>query len=139
AAPTCERCGVHRREGGSPSELFRFIEELSSGVEATLAFPSLVGKKRRSVILYTEDNGESISWMTTGGGKSGEPYRLPCMTLLEVKDKAGAARVGAALAGGRRQPATPTAVVRTGSGLRRATITRRASDIFGGLRGGGDL
>ena len=120
--PTCHKCGVLRQEG-SPSELFRFIEELSRGVEATLAFPSLVGKKRRSVILYTEDNGESLCWMTTGG-KPGQPYQLPCKTLLEVKVKLGGwggGRAGAA--GEQRLPASQAAVgavSREGSGLRRA-------------------
>ncbi|CAN0378685.1 unnamed protein product [Ectocarpus fasciculatus] len=93
----CDRCGeLRRRPGGEasspPGELFRFIAELSRGVEATLLFPGLGGisKKRRPVILYTEDNGESICWIKTGGNGSGEPYRIRCKTLLEVRDKSGA-------------------------------------------------
>ncbi|CAN0111295.1 unnamed protein product, partial [Ectocarpus sp. 8 AP-2014] len=97
----CDGCGeLRRRPGGDasssssspPGELFRFIAELSRGVEATLVFPGLGGisKKRRPVILYTEDNGESICWIKTGGNGSGEPYRIRCKTLLEVKDKSGA-------------------------------------------------
>ncbi|CAN0299033.1 unnamed protein product, partial [Hapterophycus canaliculatus] len=70
--------------------------ELSRGVEATLLFPSMGGisKKRRPVILYTEDNGESICWIKTGGaagGGSKEPYRIRCNTLVAIKDKSGAA------------------------------------------------
>ncbi|CAB1116042.1 unnamed protein product [Ectocarpus sp. CCAP 1310/34] len=96
----CDGCGeLRRRPGGDaccssspPGELFRFIAELSRGVEATLVFPGLGGisKKRRPVILYTEDNGESICWIKTGANGSGEPYRIRSKTLLEVKDKSGA-------------------------------------------------
>ncbi|CAM9606242.1 unnamed protein product, partial [Ectocarpus sp. 12 AP-2014] len=66
--------------------------QLSRGVEATLVFPGLGGisKKRRPVILYTEDNGESICWIKTGANGSGEPHRIRCKTLLEVNDKSGA-------------------------------------------------
>ncbi|CBN75576.1 expressed unknown protein [Ectocarpus siliculosus] len=66
--------------------------QLSRGVEATLVFPGFGGisKKRRPVILYTEDNGESICWIKTGANGSGEPYRIRCKTLLEVRDKSGA-------------------------------------------------
>jgi len=87
---------------GEPTELCRFITELTRGVEATLVFPSLggVSKKRRRVVLYTDDNGVSISWLKRsgggGGGSSKEPYRIRCETLLDVKDKT----VAAAGAGG---------------------------------------
>lgn len=99
----CDGCGELRRRpvgGGSssspPGELFRFVAELSRGVEATLIFPGLGGisKKRRPVILYTEDNGESICWIKTGGSGSSDPYRIRCKTLLEVKDKSGAGSSG---------------------------------------------
>ncbi|CAM9837553.1 unnamed protein product [Scytosiphon promiscuus] len=92
----CEGCGGEGQR--RPGELFQFIEELSRGVEATLLFPSMGGmsKKRRPVILYTEDNGESICWIKTGGaaGSSKEPYRIRCKTLLAVKDKSGAGTAG---------------------------------------------
>lgn len=96
----CERCGaLGKRE--APGELFHFIEELSRGVEATLILPGLLGKKRRSVILYTEDNGESLCWMESGGSQTGEAYRLPCCSLLEVTDTTKTTAVTAA-AGCRR-------------------------------------
>lgn len=93
----CEGCdGDGERQ---PGELFQFIEELSRGVEATLLFPSMIGgitKKRRPVILYTEDNGESICWINTGAAAtaagSKEPYRIRCKTLVAVKDKSGFGR-----------------------------------------------
>ena len=83
---------------GEPTELCRFVTELTRGVEATLVFPSMGGmsKKRRRVVLYTDDNGVSISWLKRGGsggggggggGGSKAPYRIRCETLLEVRDK----------------------------------------------------
>ncbi|CAM9268236.1 unnamed protein product [Pylaiella littoralis] len=114
---SCERCGELQQRwlgsaggggGGSfcptpPSELFLFIEELSRGVEATLVFPGVVTSRRRKVILYTEDNGESICWLKTGRSSNSssrgvgsssfnsQPYRICCKTLLAVTDKSGAA------------------------------------------------
>ncbi|CAM9106034.1 unnamed protein product [Discosporangium mesarthrocarpum] len=43
-------------------------------------------RRKRSVVLYTEDNGASLCWMESGTGQE-MPYRLPCSCLLEVKDK----------------------------------------------------
>lgn len=85
---------------GEPTELCRFVTELTRGVEATLVFPSLCGvsEKRRRVVLFTDDNGVSICWLKKrrgsgagGGGASKEPYRIRCETLLKVKDKTVAA------------------------------------------------
>ena len=81
----CDGCGALYRVL-PPGELPRFIEELSNGVEATLLEPALIGKKSRRVLLYTEDDGESICWLETGGKRGSEPYCVPCKTLMEVKD-----------------------------------------------------
>lgn len=96
---SCGNCGARCRQQEPRSELFQFVEELSRGIEATLILPSLIGKKRRSVVLYTEDNGESLCWMETGSARPGEPYNLPCSNLLEVKDQSGRALAAARAAG----------------------------------------
>lgn len=67
-----------------PSDLCRFISELTRGVEATVVFSGLT-KKRRRVVLFTDDNGVSISWLVSGSPK--QPYRIRCETLLEVTPK----------------------------------------------------
>lgn len=84
----CEGCG-RIPKSGPPGELFYFIEELTHGVEVTLGLPGLVGKRRRRVLLYTVDNGESLCWREVFSG-GGEAYRLPCSGLLEVTEKTGA-------------------------------------------------
>lgn len=101
---SCAACG---NGGGSVrnshvGELYLFVEELTGGVEAVLVFPGLLGtKKRRHVILYTDDNGKSLCWMETVHQQSRQkpqvPYRLACKCLLEVKDKTGVASISSDL------------------------------------------
>lgn len=107
----CDNCGsavvisfaepavaVASSRAGS-SELLQFIVELNRGVEAVLLFPGVVGKKRRPVVLYTEDHGESLCWIETGtsaGASNQKPYKLPCSCLLEVVDKSGVSMAAAA-------------------------------------------
>lgn len=81
----CKQCGAFIQRD-APGELFHFIQELSRGVEATLEIPGFMWKRRRPVVLYTEDNGESICWIDIGT-ITGAAYRLPCSALLEVTDK----------------------------------------------------
>lgn len=87
----CRRCGASVSRPGH-GELFFFVEELSMGVEATLLFPGVIGKKRRPVVLYTDDNGKSLCWIETGPSASAVPYRLQCKCLLEVTDQTGVSR-----------------------------------------------
>lgn len=81
----CESCGAPFRTQ-PPGELFQFIEKLSNGVEATVVEPSLMDEKLRRVLLYTNGNGETISWFETGRSRASKPHNIPCDTLLEVKD-----------------------------------------------------
>lgn len=127
-----------RRSVPRRSELYRFIEELSRGVEASLVLPGVIAKKKRSVLLYTEDDGESICWMETGSGRPPEPYRIPSKTLLKVKDKSGVAVAGAK--GGLER--APTSTVGGNGGERSPMVERNRFDkkrrsIFASLKKGG--
>lgn len=91
-------CATEQQQ--QPSELCMFISELTRGVEATVVFSGLT-KKRRRVVLFTDDNGVSLSWLVKNSGSPKQPYRIRCETLLEVKPKFLAARPGAG--GGARE------------------------------------
>lgn len=130
---SCNNCGTLRRKKKPCTELFQFVEELSRGIEATLILPSLIGKKKRSVLLYTEDNGESLCWMETGNSRPREPYNLPCANLLEVKDQSGPALAAARAAGYKHiRPNNARYSMPLG-------IERRGSGLLGARGGGGDI
>ncbi|CAM9791411.1 unnamed protein product [Choristocarpus tenellus] len=66
--------------------LLEFLGELTCGIEATLKIPGLLGKRKQSIVLYTDDNGATICWIERGG-KQRAPYKLPCCCLLKVTDR----------------------------------------------------
>lgn len=84
----CERCGVaYLRD--PPGDLYYFVEELSQGIRATVEIPYFFRKRKRTVDLFTFDNGESLFWRDVESQIPYGGYRLHCSSLLDVTDDTG--------------------------------------------------